>query len=153
MFPYVPPAGTFLGVRPTAQTPGAQLSDDDRAAVRALYPDPSNAVYVGSIGGHILPANLLILSGEPAGTSGIFGAQVVALDTATGAVMGAAFSGWSCTDPGPAVFDGSYLIQGLAAGPSQAYQVYASRWMGPCIPATPWRPATTTQQPRCAATC
>lgn len=134
MFPYVPPAGTFLGVRPTAQTPDAQLSDDDRAAVRALYPDPSNAVYVGSIGGRILPANPLILSSEPAGTSGIFGAQVVALDTATGAVMGASFSGWSCSDPGPAVFDGSYLIQGLAAGPSQAYQVYAEPLDGPVYP-------------------
>ena len=58
----------------------------------------------------------------------------MALDTATGAVTRRGVFGMVLHHPGPAVFDGSYLIQGLAAGPSQAYQVYASRWMGPVYP-------------------
>jgi hypothetical protein len=70
---------------------------------------------------------------------------VVALDTATGAVMGAAFSGWSCTDPGPAVFDGSYLIEGLAAGSSQAYQIYAEPLDGPVYPSNALEASDTSQ--------
>jgi hypothetical protein len=134
MFPFVPPPGTFFGSRPTAQSPDAPLADDDRAAVRALYPDVSDTAHVGSIGGHVLPANVLALAGEPSGTTGISAAQVVAVDAATGAVAAAALSGWSCSDPGPPVFDGSYVIEHLAVGPSQAYQVYAEPLDGPVSP-------------------
>ena len=56
--------------------------------------------------------------------------------------MGSAFSGWSCSDPGPAVFDGSYLIQGLAAGSSQAYQVYAEPLDGPVYPSDAYEQTT-----------
>jgi hypothetical protein len=134
MFPYVTAQGTFLGSRPTTQSPDAPLADDDRAAIRALYHDPSDGVYIGSISGRILPANPLALAGEPANTSGIFGAQVVAVNVSTGAVAAAAISGWSCSDPGPAVFDGSYTIAGLAVGPQQSYEVYAEPLDGPVSP-------------------
>jgi hypothetical protein len=131
MFPFVPSPGTFAGARPDSQTPDAPLSDDDRSAIRALYPDPSDASHIGSIAGRILPASTLSLSGQPAGTSGIFAAQVVAVDNGTGAIAGAALSGWSCSDPGPPVFDGSYRIAGLLIGPSQTYQLYAEPLDGP----------------------
>jgi hypothetical protein len=43
---------------------------------------------------------------------------------------------------GPAVFDGSYVIQGLAAGPSQAYQVYAEPLDGPVYPSDAYEQTT-----------
>ncbi len=134
MFPFVAAPGTFLGSRPSTQTPDAPLADDDRAAVRAMYPDPSDTKHIGSISGHVLPANPLALAGEPAGTTGIFAAQVVAVDAGTGSVAAASISGWSCSDPGPPVFDGSYSIERLAVGASQAYQVYAEPLDGPVSP-------------------
>ncbi|HEY1866502.1 MAG TPA: matrixin family metalloprotease, partial [Candidatus Acidoferrales bacterium] len=70
MFPFVPPAGTFLGSRPTPGSPDAPFAEDDRALVRALYPDPSDTAHAGSIAGRILPANSLVLSGT--GATGIF---------------------------------------------------------------------------------
>jgi hypothetical protein len=135
MFPFVSAPGTFLGTRPDAQSPDAPLSADDRTAVRVLYHDPSDNQYIGSISGHILPANPLALSGQPAGTTGIFAAQVVALDAASGAVLGAALSGWSCSDPGPPVFDGSYKVEGLPVGSTQAYELYVEPLDGPVTPA------------------
>ena len=86
MFPYAPPVGTYLGSRPTTQSPTAPLGDDDRSAVRVLYHNPSDNTYIGSISGRVLPANTLALAGQPAGTTGIVGAQVVAVNSATGAV-------------------------------------------------------------------
>ncbi len=129
MFPFVPPAGTFRGSRPTLASPDAPLSEDDRAALRQLYPDPRDTVYNGSISGRVLPANPLALSGT--GTTGIFAAHVVAIDSATGMVIAASISGWSCSDPGPPVFDGAYHIAGLSTGITQAYQVYAEPLDGP----------------------
>jgi hypothetical protein len=143
MFPFVPAPGTFLGSRPTPQVPDAPLVDDDRTAVRVLYPNPSDLTHIGSISGHVLPANPLALWGEPAGTTGIFAAQVVAVNAATGAVVAASVSGWSCSDPGPAVFDGSYGIERLAVGASQAYQVYAEPLDGPVSPAEVFEDSTT----------
>lgn len=134
MFPYVPAPGTFLGGRPSAQTPDAPLSDDDRTAVRALYPDPSDSTHVGSISGHVLPANPLALAGQPSGTTGIFAAHVVALNAATGAVEAGAVAGWSCSDPGPPVFDGSYNLLRLAVAANLAYQIYAEPLDGPVSP-------------------
>jgi len=142
MFPFVAAPGTFLGSRPSAQTPDAPLSDDDRTAARVLYPDLSDSTHVGSISGHVLPANPLALSGEPAGTTGIFAAQVVAVDAGTGAVTAAAISGWSCSDPGPPVFDGSYNIEKLAVGATQAYQVYAEPLDGPVSPSDVFEEST-----------
>jgi hypothetical protein len=52
-----------------------------------------------------------------------FGAHVVAVDDASGAVIGATLSGWRCTAPGPAQFDGTYEIAHLPVG--RSYQVYA----------------------------
>jgi hypothetical protein len=143
MFPFVPAPGTFLGSRPTPQVPDAPLADDDRTAARALYPDPSDSTHVGSISGHVLPANPLALSGEPAGTTGIFAAQVVAVNAATGAVAAASISGWSCSNPGPPIFDGSYSIEKLTVGASQAYQVYAEPLDGPVSPADVFEQSTT----------
>jgi hypothetical protein len=131
MFPYAPPQGQFTAPRPTPQNPDAPLSGDDRTGLRVLYPDPSDAIHVGVISGHVLPANPLALPLSPYGVTGIFPAQVVALDGATGAVAAAVLAGWSCADPGPAQFDGTYSLQHLRVGASQSYEVYAEPLDGP----------------------
>ena len=131
MFPFVPSPGTFLGSRATGLSPDAPLAEDDRAAIRALYPDPFDILHSGSIRGRVLPANALTLASDPVGPTGILGAQVVALDETTGAVVAAAVSGWSCTDPGPPVFDGAYHIERLAVGGGESYQLYAEPFDGP----------------------
>jgi hypothetical protein len=123
MYPFAPAPGTFSGTRPTAQQLDAPLGDDDRTGLRVLYPDPSDTVNVGSLSGHIVPANPLSLPASPPGVTGIFGAHVVALDAASGGVIGATIGGWSCAAPGPAQFDGAYEIGHLPVGHS--YQVYA----------------------------
>jgi hypothetical protein len=87
-----------------------------------LYPDPADALNVGSLSGRILPANPLSLPASPPGVTGIFGAHVVVVDAASGAVIGATLGGWSCVAPGPARFDGTYAISHLPVGHS--YQVY-----------------------------
>jgi hypothetical protein len=123
MYPFAPAPGTFSGTRPSTQEPDAPLGDDDRTGLRVLYPDPTDTLNVGSIAGRVLPANPLSLPQSPPGVSGIFGAHVVAVDNASGAVIGATLGGWSCVAPGPAQFDGSYVIAHLPVGHS--YQVYA----------------------------
>jgi hypothetical protein len=132
MFPFAPAPGTFSGMRPTAQQPDAPLGDDDRTGLRVLYSGPSDVVHQGSITGHIFPANPLALPTSPPGVTGVFGAQVVAVDSATGAAVGATLGGWSCTAPGPAQFDGTYEIDGLAVGHS--YTVYAEALNGAVDP-------------------
>jgi hypothetical protein len=99
------------------------LGDDDRTGLRVLYPDPSDTVNIGSLSGRILPANPLSLPASPPGVTGIFGAHVVAVDDASGAVIGATLGGWSCAAPGPAQFDGTYVIAHLPV--EHSYQVYA----------------------------
>ena len=131
MYPFVPPRGQFLGDQPTPQVPDAPLANDDRTGLRALYPDPGDTAHVGSISGRILPANPLSLPLRPAGVTGIFGAHVVAVDAATGAVVAGTLAGWSCSDPGPPQFDGSYLLQRLPAGPNQSYKLYVEPLDGP----------------------
>jgi hypothetical protein len=133
MFPFAPPPGQITGVRPTAQAPDAPLADDDRTGLRVLYPDPSDSVHIGAISGHVLPANPLALPLSPAGVTGIFPAQVVALDNATGTVTAAVLAGWSCNDPGPAQFDGTFSLQQLTGGSTQNYQIYAEPLDGPMI--------------------
>jgi len=128
MFPFAPAPGTFSGLRPTTQQPDAPLGDDDRTGLRVLYPDPSDTVHQGSISGHILPANPLALPASPPGVTGVFGAQIVAVDATTGAIVGATFGGWSCISPGPAQFDGSYELDALAVG--RSYTVYAEALSG-----------------------
>jgi hypothetical protein len=130
MFPFVPSPGTFNGSRPTLQAMDAPLSDDDRTGMRVLYPDPSEVVHVGSIRGRILPANPLSLVGQP-GVTGIFAAEVVAVDNATGAVIAATQAGWSCSGVGPPVFDGSYSLDRLPVGATQSYQIYVEPFTGP----------------------
>jgi hypothetical protein len=123
MYPFAPAPGTFSGRRPTAQQLDAPLGDDDRTGLRVLYPAPGDTVNVGSLSGQIVPANPLSLPSSPPGVTGIFGAHVVAVDAASGAVIGATLGGWSCAAPGPAQFDGTYEISHLPLGHS--YQVYA----------------------------
>jgi hypothetical protein len=132
MFPFAPAPGTFSGMRPTSQQPDAPLGDDDRTGLRVLYPDPPDAVHRGSISGKIFPANRLALPASPPGVTGVFGAQVAAVDATSGAVVGATIGGWSCTAPGPAQFDGTYEIDGLAVGHS--YTVYAEALNGAVDP-------------------
>jgi hypothetical protein len=131
MFPFAPPPGQFTGTRPTTQAPDAMLSDDDRTGIRVLYPNPSDTVHTGSIRGHVVPANPLALPVSPAGVTGIFPVQVVAVDNATGSIAAAVLAGWSCTDPGPAQFDGTFSLERLAVGTSQSYQIYAEPLDGP----------------------
>ncbi len=133
MFPFAPPPGQITGARPTAQSPDAPLSDDDRTGLRVLYPDPTDSAHIGAIGGRVLPANPLALPISPAGVTGIFPAQVVALDNATGTVTAAVMAGWSCEDPGPAQFDGTFSLQRLLVGTSQSYQIYAEPLDGPVV--------------------
>jgi Matrixin len=132
MFPFAPAPGTFSGQRPTTLQPDAPLGDDDRTGLRVLYPDPADAMHRGSISGRISPANALALPASPPGVTGVFGAQVVAVDAASGAVTGAAIGGWSCTAPGPAQFDGTYEVDGLAVGHS--YTVYVEALNGAVDP-------------------
>lgn len=131
MYPFVPPRGQFLADRPTAQSPDAPLADDDRTGVRVLYPDPADALFTGSIRGRILPANPLALASEPPGVTGMFGAHVIALDADTGAVVAAALAGWSCSDPGPPRFDGSYALEHLPVGAGRNYKIYVEPLDGP----------------------
>lgn len=130
MYPFAPPPSQFAGSRPTPAMPDAPLSDDDRTGLRVLYPDANDTLHIGSISGRIVPANPLSLAGQPPGVmvTGIFGAHV-AIDDATGAVVGATLAGWSCSDPGPAVFDGSYAIEGLPVG--RSYRVFVEPLDGP----------------------
>jgi hypothetical protein len=123
MYPFAPAPGTFSGTRPSAQQPGAPLGDDDRTGLRALYPDAADTLNIGSLAGRILPANPLSLPASPPGVTGIFGAHVVAVDAASGAVIGATLGGWSCAAPGPAQFDGTYEISHLPVGHN--YHIYA----------------------------
>ena len=132
MFPFAPAHGTFSGTRPTSQQPDAALGEDDRTGLRVLYSDPADTVHLGSISGRISPANPLALPASPPGVTGVFGAQVVAVDAASGAVVGATIGGWSCAAPGPAQFDGTYQINGLSVGHN--YTVYAEALNGAVDP-------------------
>ena len=132
MFPFAPAPGTFTGVRPTALQPDAPLADDDRTGLRALYSDPNDTLYVGSIQGLILPANLLSLPTAPPGVTGIFGAQVLAVDVSTGNVVAGTLGGWSCKAAGPVQFDGSYLLDHLPVGHN--YSVYSEPLDGAVSP-------------------
>jgi len=123
MYPYAPAPGTFTASRPTAQQLDAPLGDDDRTGLRILYPDPADTVNIGTITGRILPANPLSLPLSPPGVTGIFGAHVVAVDQASGAVIAATIGGWSCSALGPAQIDGSYEIDRLPL--NRSYLVYA----------------------------
>jgi hypothetical protein len=133
MFPFAPAPGTFTGTRPTTQTLDAPLADDDRTGLRALYPDPNDTTYVGSIQGRIVPANPLSLPATPSGVTGVFGAHVVAVDESSGAVIASTLGGWSCQAPGPVQFDGTYVLEHLPVGHS--YYVYAEPLDGVVSPA------------------
>lgn len=140
MFPFAPPPGTFLGSRPTPQAPDAPLADDDRTGLRNLYPDTNDTVNVGSISGRVVPANPFALALESApspgqSVTGIFGAQVVALDADSGAVVAGALGGWSCNASIPPTrFDGSFRIERLPLG--RNYKVYAEPLDGLASPGT-----------------
>jgi len=139
MFPFAPSPGTFFGDRPTVSAPDAPLADDDRAGLRSLYPDPADTIDVGFISGRILPANPFALADFPATSpgeyvTGIFGAQVVAVDAATGSVVSATLGGWTCDAANPPPrFDGSYTLGPLPVGHS--YIVYAEPFVGLVQPA------------------
>jgi hypothetical protein len=136
MFPFSPPPGQYLGARPTSTAPDAQLSDDDRTAVRMLYPDPNDIVNIGSIRGQVLPANPFALASVPqpyagASVTGIFGAHVVAVDSASGSVIAGAFADGSCDSSSSSAmpqFDGSFDIERLPVGHN--YWIYAEPLVG-----------------------
>lgn len=140
MFPYAPPPGQFLGSRPTTQSPDAPLSDDDRTGIRMLYPDPNDAVDIGAIRGRVLPANPFALAMVPqpypgASVTGMYGAQVVAVDSDSGAVIASVFAGWSCDAANPSAmpqFDGSYDVERLPVGHN--YWIYTEPLVGLALP-------------------
>ncbi|HTS12364.1 MAG TPA: matrixin family metalloprotease [Candidatus Limnocylindrales bacterium] len=138
MFPYAPPPGQFLGSRPTAQVPDGPLSDDDRTAVRTLYPDPNDAAHTGEIQGRVLPANPFALATFPATSpgryvTGIVGAHVVAVDSSTGAVFAGTLAGWTCNAATPpSQFDGSFDLSRLPVG--RSYFIYAEPLDGLALP-------------------
>ncbi len=123
MFPCAHMPGTFSTPRPGPQQPDAPLGDDDRTGLRALYPDASVLTHTGSIQGRVLPANPISLPVTPPNVTGIYGAQVVAVDAASGAVIAGTIGGRSCTAAGATQFDGGYNIPKLPVGHS--YTVYA----------------------------
>ena len=123
MFPYAYIPGTFSAPRPSTQQPDAPLGDDDRTGLRVLYPDSSDLTRIASIAGRVLPANPISLPVIPPNVTGIYGAQVVAVDSASGAVIAGTIGGWSCSAAGPTQFDGGYQIQKLPIG--RSYIVYA----------------------------
>jgi hypothetical protein len=140
MFPFAPRQGQFLGDRPTQQVPDGPLSEDDRAGLRVIYPNPADP-NKGSISGRILPANpiSLVLADQPTPgpMTGIHGAHVVAVDADTGAVIAGTLGGWSC-DPNapPTQFDGTYIIEGLPVGTAQnprRYKVFAEPFDSPVV--------------------
>jgi len=158
MFPFAPTPGTFLGSRPTSQVPDGPLSDDDRTGIRALYPDPNDAVNIGAIRGQILPANpfaLAALAAPSTGASvtGMVGAQVVALDSDTGAIVAGVFSAGSCNASRPPTqFDGSYDLERLPVG--RNYNLYVEPLVGIALPADFVAPADLCSQdvaPSCTA--
>lgn len=134
MFPFAPSPGTFVGERPTVSVPDAPLADDDRAGLRSQYPDPADKTNIGYITGRVVPANPFALAVFPAtspgqSVTGMFGSQVVAVDTASGSVFAATLGGWTC-DPSTSVvrFDGSYVLGPLPVGHS--YVIYAEPFVG-----------------------
>src|SRR2546422_7984505 len=82
-------------------------------------------VHTGTITGRILAANPLSLLISPPGVTGIFGAQVVAVDASSGAAMGGVIGGWGCSGTGPAEFDGKYVLERLSAGDGTSYKNYS----------------------------
>ena len=100
MFPYAHIPGAFSTPRPSTQQPDASLGDDDRTGIRVLYPDASDLTHIGSIAGRVLPANPISLPAAPPNVTGIYGAQVVAADAASGAVIAGTILGWSCSAAG-----------------------------------------------------
>ena len=138
MFPFAPSPGTFLGDRPSAALFDAPLADDDRTGLRGIYPDPADTVNIGYITGRVLPANPFALADFPATSpgeyvTGIFGAQVVAVDAATGSVIAATLGGWTCngtpsSTPATVQFDGSYTLGPLPIG--RSYVIYAEPFVG-----------------------
>lgn len=134
MFPFAPSPGTFTGSRPSVGSPDAPFADDDRAGLRSLYPDATDTVDIGYITGRVIPANPFALADFPATSpgeymSGIFGAQVVAVDAGIGSVTEATLGGWTC-DPLTSIvhFDGSYTLGPLPVG--RSYVIYAEPFVG-----------------------
>src|SRR5262249_28859904 len=125
--------------RPTVAVPDGPLADDDRTGIRTLYPDPNDAVNTGSIHGQVLPANsfslaLVEMPATGSSVTGIFGAQVVAVDADTGAVKASALSGWSCDPANPPIqFDGTFDIERLPV--NHNYVIYAEPLVGLAGPA------------------
>lgn len=103
------------------------------AVACACYTDLTDTLHAGTLRGRILPANPLALPTAPPGVTGVFGTHVVAVDSATGAVIASTLGGWSCSAPGPAQFDGTYEIDRLPVGAS--YLIYAEALNGIVSPA------------------
>lgn len=96
---------------------------DDIVGVSTLYPDGSFLGTTGSISGRVIDS-----AGSP-----VFGAQVVAMDAATGVILSGAVTGLAAVaeDGTPRTFSsssGNYRIMGLPPG---TYTIYAEPLDGP----------------------
>ena len=106
MQPFAPGPGEFFGTRPTAQSPDAPLADDDRTGLRVLYPDADgHDAHRRDRGSR--------LAGESAGAALRHDGNIRRAGRRGGCRelegrRGLAIGGWSCADPGPPRFDGSY---------------------------------------------
>ena len=128
MFPFAPPPGQFTAARPSTHSPDAPLSEDDRTGLRILYPDPSDSMHVGTISGRVLPANPLALPILPAGVTGIFPAQVVAVDNATGTVTAAVMAGGVAAIPARRNSTAHFPCSGCRSGRRKVTRFMLSRW-------------------------
>jgi len=112
-----------MPARPTTTAPASAFSITIRRhAIRRLDPGP-----------HRSRQPFFSARGSP-GITGIFGAHVVAVDAASGAVIAGILGGWSCQAPGPARFDGADTQIGALAV-NHSYKIYAEPLNGAVGPA------------------
>lgn len=143
MYPFAPAPGTFVGDRPTAESPDAPLADDDRIGLRVLYPDATDTINAGRISGRIIPANPISLPLVPTNVTGLFGTHIVAADADTGAIVAGVLAGWTCNGDGPAQFDGGFRFEHLPVGVGRSYKIYAEPLNSTVDPSQFWHATAT----------
>jgi hypothetical protein len=109
----------FSVTGPRRGHPIASWRDDERARMRVSYSVPSATVRLRTVSGRVLPAILFAVAGIPSPSTGrsetgIFGAQVVAVDANTSRVIAGTLGRCDCNAASPpASFDGTYELDCL----------------------------------------
>jgi hypothetical protein len=132
----VPPPPPFISVSITSSASSVILGNTLSSLSR---PDGHNSYRLHQRQNP--PRQFTLIAGVSAGSHWIFGSQVVAIDSSTGAVAASVIGGWSCFNPGPVQFDGTYEIDRLSTGHN--YTVYAEPLNGVADPSSV-TPATAT---------